>query len=155
MPGYPNFPELLAPHIAAVPPSAIPNFLARLEREAAERYRDWASHYEGEEREVILACAAREDEIADRVEALFSVGRADLRKIERALPGALEAYRGAFEGFSVPDQLGIQGDAELQGADAWRGIAAGQSDPEIIAGLAACSEIEEKSSVAVKKLLGR
>lgn len=153
MPDTPNFPELLGPHIAAVPATAVPNFLARLERGAAQCYREWAPHYEGEERAVILACAAREDEIADRVDRLFPVDPGDLQKIEEALPGALAAYRGAFEGFPVPEQLRIQGEAELQGADAWRGIAAGQSDPAIIEGLAACSALEEESSVAVRKLL--
>ena len=79
MPDTPNFPELLGPHIAAVPATAVPNFLARLERGAAQCYREWAPHYEGEGRAVILACAAREDEIADRVDRLFPVDSGDLQ----------------------------------------------------------------------------
>ncbi len=39
----PNFGELLAPQIGSVPEDAVPAFLARLERSAAQRYREWAA----------------------------------------------------------------------------------------------------------------
>ena len=65
----PNFGELLAQYISAVPETAVPAFLARLERTAADRYRMWAKavpeHAEG-----LLTCAAREDDIADRAEQI-------------------------------------------------------------------------------------
>ena len=38
----PDFGELLSPQISQVPENAVPNFLALLERGAAERYRRWA-----------------------------------------------------------------------------------------------------------------
>ena len=38
----PDFATLLADHIGSVPEAAIPAFLARLERTAADRYRIWA-----------------------------------------------------------------------------------------------------------------
>ena len=68
----PKFGELLAPHLSRIPDAARPGALARLERSAAERYRGWAEalpeHAEG-----LLSCAAREDEIADRIEAILPV----------------------------------------------------------------------------------
>ena len=70
----PNFGELLSVHLTGVPAEAFPYLLSQLERTAAERYRDWAndvpSHSEG-----LLACSAREDDIADRVENLADFRR--------------------------------------------------------------------------------
>ena len=74
----PNFGELLAPYIGSVPEEAVPAFLARLERTAADRYRMWAEAVP-EHREDLLACARREDDIADRVERIYPL--ADLSLI--------------------------------------------------------------------------
>jgi hypothetical protein len=49
--------------------------------------------------------------------------------------------------------LRIQADAERQGANAWRLIAATLSDPEIAAELEACSELEEQSAIHLEDLL--
>ena len=62
----PNFGELLAEHLGAVPAEAYPYLLSQLERTAAERYRQWADQVP-EHREGLMRCAASEDEIADRV----------------------------------------------------------------------------------------
>ena len=82
MADIPNFGELLAPQLAAVPGAALPGFLARLERGAAQRYREWAEHYDEDARAVLLACAGREDEIADRVDRLFPLAPGDLSAVE-------------------------------------------------------------------------
>ena len=88
----PNLGTLLAPYLSAVPAASMPRFLARLERGAADRYRYWASvlpaHAPG-----LLECAAREDEIARRADALFAVIAEDLPAIEAALPQARSTYR--------------------------------------------------------------
>ena len=39
----PQFGELLAPYLGAVPPEAFPYLLSELERTAAARYREWAN----------------------------------------------------------------------------------------------------------------
>lgn len=45
--------------------------------------------------------------------------------------------------------------ATLQGAHAWRSIAAGVSDPTVSAELARCSELEEISSAMVLQVLAK
>ena len=151
MSGAPNFGALLAPFIGRVPADARPRFLALLERGAAERYRGWAQELPGEAT-VLLECAAREDEIADRVEALYPISPELAKEIEEPLPEAREAYLAVFEKLPILDQLRIQADAERQGAAAWRGIAADQSDPGVSAELERCSTLEETSARALEAI---
>lgn len=65
-----NFGELLVEHLSGVPQDAYPYLLSQLERTAAAHYRAWTDDVP-EHRDGILECSAREDEIADRVEAMF------------------------------------------------------------------------------------
>lgn len=148
----PNFGLLLAPVLGRVDAAARPRFLALLERTAADRYRHWASHLPNDEA-VLLECAAREDEIADRIEAAFAIDDATLSELRALLPEARDLYYAAFDGFSVHEQIRMQSDAELQGANAWRSVAASVTDPKVLAELARCSELEETSSRAAKELL--
>lgn len=151
MSSAPNFGELLAPFIGRIPADAMPRFLALLERGAAERYRGWARELPSEA-PVLLECAAREDEIADRVEALYPISPQLAKEIEAPLPEARETYLGVFEKLPILEQLRIQADAERQGAAAWRGIAAGQSDPSVSAELERCSTLEETSAQALEAI---
>jgi hypothetical protein len=148
----PNFGQLLAPVLGRVDAAARPRFLALLERTAADRYRQWASQLP-EESDVLLGCAMREDEIADRIEAVFTIDAAKLEELKALLPEARDLYYAAFDGMSVREQVRIQSDAELQGANAWRSVAAAVSDPVVLAELARCSELEELSSAAAKAML--
>ncbi len=150
----PNFGALLTPVLSRVPDAVRPRFLALLERTAADRYRGWAAElpdYAG----VLSGCAQREDEIADRIEALFEIDEASLAELRALLPEARALYYAAFDGFSVDEQLRMQADAELQGANAWRSIARRLSDASVIAALDRCSAIEEESSHVVTELLDR
>jgi hypothetical protein len=148
----PNFGLLLSPILSQVDAAGRPRFLALLERTAADRYRQWAIELPAEA-DVLLACAGREDEIADRIEAAFSIDDAKLEALKALLPAARDIYYAAFENFDVRDQIRMQSDAELQGANAWRSIAAGVTDPHTLAELARCSELEETSSAAAKSML--
>ena len=137
----PNFGELLAPYIGSVPPEAVPAFLARLERTAAERYRMWAEavpeHAEG-----LLACAAREDDIADRAEQLYPATEAEqVTAMEAAIGPAKDTYYRVFGELSPIEQMTIQANAERQGAAAWRAMIEDESDP------AACSTLEEMARI--------
>ncbi len=76
-PDIPAFGALLAPYISQVPPEATPRFLALLERGAAARYREWAAMLP-EHGDVLLSCAASEDEIADRTLAMLQGALAEL-----------------------------------------------------------------------------
>ena len=148
----PNFGLLLAPVLSRVEDAARPRFLALLERTAADRYRRWASELP-EQADVLLECAKREDEIADRVEAIFPIAAEKLLELQALLPQARDIYYAAFDGLNVVDQILIQADAELQGANAWRSVASRLSDPTMLAELATCSELEEASSRAVRAQL--
>lgn len=141
----PNFGQLLSPFIGQVPPSVIPRFLALLERGAADRYREWAEMLPAHA-DVLLQCAASEDEIADRVESMFTLDESLRDELVAPLPGAKQTYYEAFSGMNVWDQLRVQANAERQGAQAWRNIAARMTDERVIAELATCSALEEKSA---------
>jgi hypothetical protein len=153
-PNTPNFGELLAPFIGQVDAAAVPNFLALLERGAADRYRLWAElvpeHGAG-----LLACAAREDEIADCADRLFPLAEELREHIQKPLPAAREAYYAVFADLEPQDQMAIQADAELQGAAAWRGMISDSSTSDMRAGLEYCAELEEISSAFLRGILAR
>jgi hypothetical protein len=151
-PAVPQFGALLRSHIASVPDAARPAFLSGLERSAAARYREWADAAP-EYAEVLLECAAREDEIAALVAELFPIDPAMQQTVDDALPAAVAVYYDVFAPYSVFDQLYLQSEAELQGAQAWVGIAASIDDPATRDVLARCTALEQESAAAVKELL--
>lgn len=120
-PDIPNFGELLARHLEQVPPEALPYLLSQLERTAAARYRVWAEDAPAL-REGLLACACREDDIADRVEAMFPPTEEHRLLVADLMPAARETYYQVFDGLTPIEQMTIQEDAERQGADAWQGL---------------------------------
>lgn len=149
----PDFAALLSPYISTIPAEALPTFLARLERTAADRYRLWADALPAH-REGLLACAAREDEIADRIDAVYpSTDPLHIEKMDAAIKPAKATYYEIFAGLAIVDQLTIQANAERQGALAWRGIAATITDPAVIEQLQMCSALEETSADFLDSLL--
>lgn len=152
-PEIPRFGDLLRPLLADLPPHVLPAFLARLERTAADRYRGWAVQVPTWSAE-LLACAAREDEIADRITAAFPIDDETAAMLDARLPEARAIYYRAFDGYSVHEQLFMQAAAERQGAHAWRSVSKTPGlTPEVLAQLAACSSIEEASADIVDGLL--
>lgn len=150
----PNFGKLLGPYIAQVPAASIPRFLARLERGAADRYRAWAAALPAHA-EMLLTCAASEEQIAIRADALYPVIPEDLAAIEAALPGARDTYFAAFEGASLRDQLALQAAAERQGAQAWRGLKRDGLPAAHLAELDALAELELESAARLEGLIDR
>lgn len=150
-PTTPDIGKLLATHLGALPDGTLPGFLAMLERIAAARYRAWADalpeHASG-----LRACAAREDEIADRIDARFPLEDGVRKSLEAELPRAREVYDSLFDGLRVEEQLEIQAGAERQGAAAWRGLAARDADPALRETLAACAKLEEESASYLESL---
>ena len=114
--------------------------------------REWAGAAP-EHAEVLLECAAREDEIAELVAELFPIYPELQQAVDEALPAAIAVYYDVFAPYSVLDQLYLQSEAELQGAQAWVGIAAGTHDPPAREVLARCTALEQESAAAVKALL--
>jgi hypothetical protein len=149
----PDFATLLADHIGSVPEEATPAFLARLERTAAERYRIWAQEIP-EHAEGLLRCAAREDDIADRVEQIFPTTAPELvAAMDSAIGPARDTYYEVFSGLTPVEQMVIQANAERQGAAAWRAMIDQQSDEVIRAALEQCAQIEEVSADYLDALL--
>lgn len=150
----PRFGELLGPYIARVAPETMPRFLALLERGAAERYRHWAEQLP-EYRDGLLRCAAREDEIADRIEGAFALDESLRPQLEAPLPEAVAVYYDVFAPLSLRDQLRVQANAERQGAEAWRNIASRHPDRTVIDQLNECSRLEEESADYLDDLVAR
>ena len=148
----PDFGELLAPFISSVPEAAVPNFLALLERGAAERYRQWAEQLPTF-REGLLRCSESEDQIADIVEGLFPIDAQLAEDIKAPLPAARETYYQVFQGMPLADQLAIQAEAELQGALAWQGMLADDLPESVRAGLERCSALERESSAYLYSII--
>ena len=151
----PNFGELLAQYISAVPETAVPAFLARLERTAADRYRMWAKavpeHAEG-----LLTCAAREDDIADRAEQIYPATEAEqIAAMDSAIVPARETYYQVFANLTAIEQMTIQAKAERQGAAAWRAMIAAENDEAIKASLEKMALIEEASADYLDSLLNK
>jgi hypothetical protein len=69
-----------------------------------------------------MACAAREDEIADRVEAMFPPSDAHRELVGGIIPAAKATYYAAFEPYTPVEQMTIQANAERQGAGAWQNL---------------------------------
>ncbi len=148
----PNFGELLAEHLDAMPPDAYPYMLSQLERTAADRYRGWAEAVP-EHRAGLLECAAREDEIADRVEALFPPSAAHRDLVKTAIPAARDTYYEVFSEYSPIEQMTIQANAERQGAGAWQNLK--QAYPKLGEQLDELSAIELQSADYLDQLLGK
>lgn len=152
MPEVPQFGALLRSHITSVPDAARPAFLAGLERSAAARYREWAEAAPAHA-DALLECAGREDEIATLVADLFPISPADQAAVDAALPAAVTVYYEVFAPYDVQEQLFLQSEAELQGAQAWVQMASTVTDPDARDTLARCTTLEEESSHVVKHLL--
>ena len=150
-PHIPDFGEMLAEYLTQLPAEALPYMLSQLERTAAARYRDWAREVP-EHQEGILACAEREDEIAERVEAMFPPSDEHRQLVAELIPAAKAAYYEVFAGYTPVEQMTIQEDAEKQGANAWQGLK--QAYPDKAAQLDELSEIELASSRYLRSIIG-
>ncbi len=146
----PNFGELLAKHIAKLPPESIPGLLAQLERSAGERYREWASELEPHG-DGLLACADREDDIANRVDTLFPISEEHQPLVDEIVPLAIETFLGVYSGLSSIQQITIQANAERQGASAWRGLV--EAYPQFAEDLESLAKTEESNADYLDALL--
>ena len=143
----PDVAAILGPVLARVSAEDQPLLLAIAERLAAERYRGWADQVDDPAlRAGFLACAAREDEIADRVEAVFPDPAATQRRLRAAVPDLDTINRDVFAGRPLKDQLAIQAAAERLGAATWRAFAAARTDTAARDAFLACAPLEEASA---------
>lgn len=148
----PNFGELLAEHLGNLPAEALPVLLANLERGAAERYRQWASELP-DFSDGILASADREDDIANRVEQLFSISDDHQEIVDGIAPQAKKTYLSVFDGLTAIQQITIQANAERQGAAAWRGLV--EAYPQFSSELEQLALTEETNADQLDALLSQ
>jgi len=150
----PNFPMLLMEPLISVPEESRVGFIARLERSAANRYREWAAE-SPEQAEWLNQCADREDLIADRAEKMFPVLPEHEDIVGEALGVARKLYAAAFEGHALEDRIFIQAHAERQGSLAWVGFASQHDREPIKQQFLELAGLEVASAEQVDSELGR
>ncbi len=145
--------ELVGPLLAPLPREEQPAIIALAERVAAGRYRAWAEEVTSDEiTERLLACAAREEDIATRVEAQ-TPGAADLQARAMAEHAELaDRYAAIFSGRTLPEQFALQARAERAGAATWRALA-GASSGAVAQTFLACARLEETSAAVLESLI--
>jgi hypothetical protein len=150
----PSVGEAIAPLLARIPRAEQPLLIAHAERLAAARYRSWAGRPEGaRHRSELLACAAREEEIARRLEALFDDAAERQRRLLEAHPELAEINRSLFDGRPFREQLAIQAGGERLGAATWRSFARHASEARARDELLACAALEEANASALEAIL--
>src|SRR5262249_21183085 len=98
-------------------------------------------------------CAAREEDIAARVEALYPDAAAIQRDILNATPEIDEINRTLFAGRPLADQLRIQAAGERLGAATWRAFARREAETARRDVLLACAVLEEESAAVLEAIL--
>jgi len=101
----------------------------------------------------LLACAAREEQIAGRIESLFSDAASIQREIMAANPDLGEINRRLFAGQPLAQQFSMQAQGERLGAATWRAAARRAAEPEARDTFLACAELEEESAVVLEAML--
>ena len=139
--------EAFAPLLPRVAEHEIPMVIAMIERLAALRYRGWAATTDDPvERAGMIACALREDEIAEFIESCdpSAVGR--IEELNARFPDLNDRYESVMAGRSRVEQLRIQSEGELGGAEYMRQFAAASSGAVAarFASLACCEEANSR-----------
>jgi hypothetical protein len=142
----PNIAEIVGPILQRLPAAERPLLIALAERLAAERYRGWAAA-SGDTawRAALFACAAREENIAARVEALYADAAATQARMRHDNPDLERLNQALFAGRPIEEQYAIQAAAERVGAATWRAFAAAAAPPARETFLA-CADLEEESA---------
>jgi hypothetical protein len=149
----PDVAELFGRILQGVSREQQPLLVARAERMAAARYRGWAEEVGDANRAARLRqCADREEEIAERVEALYPDVAALRSRIRSEGPDLEEITRSTFAGRPLAQQLAIQASGERLGAATWRAFAAEQGEPARSTFLG-CAELEEASAAVLDEIL--
>jgi hypothetical protein len=97
--------------------------LAMLERVAADQYRRWADEVGDEHRTGILACAAREEQVADVLEAAAPNATATAAALGERFPDLGARYAALLDGRSLVEQFAIQATGERAGGELLRSYA--------------------------------
>ena len=150
----PSIGDVLAPILARVAIEKRPLLIAVAERMAADRYRGWARDTADANRQAGLqACAGREEEIARRVESLFTDARSLQRQLTAALPDLAEVNQSLFAPYTIEEQFRIQAQGERLGAATWRSFAKHAESQQTAEAYESCAVLEEESATFLESLL--
>jgi hypothetical protein len=150
----PNLGGIFARVLQRVPEDHQPLLIAIAERLAAERYRGWAREpSQAAHAEQLLACARREEEIAERVEGLFPGAAAIQRDMLAKNPDFMDIPRKVFGGLPVLDQFRLQAQGERLGAATWRSLARQVQSSAAREVYLACAELEQASALVLEAIL--
>lgn len=152
----PDVAVVLATVLQNVPAEQQPLLVALAERLAAERYRGWANEPGvAPHADELRACAAREEDIAARIEALHPNAAAVQAALRAQNPALGEINQALFATRPLRQQLAIQAQGERLGAATWRSLARRESDAVRAQVLQRCAELEEASAVVLEAILAR
>ena len=153
MPQPQSIVEAFEPLLPQLAEAEIPMMLAILERIAAEKYRGWADGSDDPiERDGLLACASREDEIAEFIESLDAKSQALSAELHGRFPDLRERYDSVMKGRSRIEQLRIQSEGELGGADYMRQFSEA-FEGAVSARFASLALCEEANSMFLSELI--
>jgi hypothetical protein len=153
-PDLPDLAQVLAQLLQRVPREQQPLLIALAERMAADRYRAWADGAADATRCAGLrACAAREDDIAGRVEALYPDAAAIQADILGRNPDLPARNRALFAPHPIDQQLALQARGERVGAATWRAFARHESGDDRRETFLACARLEEENATFLEAVL--
>ncbi|MEM7016927.1 MAG: hypothetical protein AAF512_06240 [Pseudomonadota bacterium] len=146
--------DAFLPLVPDIPEADIPMFIAILERVAASNYRGWAdSSSDPVEQVGLIACEAREIEIAEFIESLYPDAAATIASLMAKFPDLEARYDAVLAGRSRIEQFRIQSEAELGGAD-FMGQFAAANTGAVAARFTSLSACEEANSKFLAALVG-
>lgn len=150
----PSILSVLGPIIAQYPPAEQRIFAALGERIAASRYRVWAEGAEDPSaRAALEECAAREEDIATRVESLYSDAAEVQARIQRDHGDIRDQFFALLDSQPLADQFLMQAEAERAGGAAWRAFAKAADTEEEANALRSCAPLEEANAEALEQIV--
>jgi hypothetical protein len=146
--------EIVGPIVEKVTPEHQPLLIALAERIAARRYRAWAEVVSNPaDRSRLEACAEREEDIAQSVEAL-SEDASNVQSELLARHAGLEAtYCQLFADRPLIDQFTMQAQGERLGAATWRAFAEQTGEGRARSTFLECAKLEEESALVLEELV--
>lgn len=100
----------------------------------------------------LLACADREDDIADRVEAMFANAEALQQELLAQVPELSVSTGSLFSSLPLQDQFSLQAQGERIGAATWRAYAERVPDLKLKEQFLRCALLEEESAAFLESL---
>lgn len=150
----PDFDALLGDMASQVDTKKRPLLIAMLERVAAAKYREWAEDGDHRARRTeLLGCAAREEEIATKIEALYPKAQALQQEIAEAMPALAQVPEDLFGGRSVIHQMAVLAAGERSGGRLWADLAKAEKSADAREAMESCGPLEDANAEVLEGIL--